>query len=222
MQTISYHKMNLLAVLAAAFACMGDLMLLFVANGGRSTSIAIHPEIILLAGAYFGVLSIPFYGLGYWAVSGNMAGTSTILRKWMIVLGCVTGVLGGTIHGMTALAIRIEHLARGSQSEVTLQYGAYFIPLWILAALAVIAFSAIYTVETWRKRTIYPRWVAPFNPAVLVVFISIFAMPFQWLQPYLIPASPNFAHLFFFGLIAMVTSRKSIDIRGKQGQRRIL
>jgi hypothetical protein len=211
--TISYQKMSLLAVLAAALASTGDLMLLFVANGSRSTPIGIPPEIILLTGAYFGVLSLPFYGLGYLAVADNMTGTSLTRRKWMIVLGCVVGVIGSTIHGMTALAIRIEHLAQGFQGEVTLQYGAYFIPLWAFAALAVIASSAMYTVETWRGRTIYPRWAGPFNPAVLVVIISIVAMPFKGLQPFLIPASPNFAHLFFFGLIAIVTRRKSIDTR---------
>jgi hypothetical protein len=198
-----------IALVAAIAATAGDLLLLATSNAGRPGLewLPAPSEPALLVGTYLGVLAIPCYGLGYRAVA---RGLSPPYRGVVAALGVAGGVLGGTTHGLTGLAIHVESTGgMTGMDPVTLlaRYGAYLMPLWGLIGVGLVIGSTAFALGVARGRSSMPRWMALANPAVLTLVVVLAGTTSQIGRMFLVPAAPNVAHVVFFALAA-ATSKK--------------
>jgi hypothetical protein len=196
-----------IGVVAAIVATVGDLLLLVTSNAPRPGFewLPSPSESTLLAGTYLGVLGIPFYGLGYRDVAARF---DPSLGRWMTALGVAGGVLGGTTHGLTGLAIHVELTGgTGGVDPVTLvgRYGNYLFPLWMLIGVALVAGSGIYVAGLLGGRSSLPWWTAIANPLAITVVLVLLGATSALGRAFLVPAAPNVAHVVFF---AMATARQ--------------
>ena len=197
-----------IGLVAAIAATAGDLLLLATSNAGRPGFewLPAPSESALLVGTYLGVLAIPCYGLGYRDVARRL---STPYRGVVAALGVAGGVLGGTTHGLTGLAIHVESTGGMTGIDpVTMlaRYGAYLLPLWALIGLGLVIGSTAFAVGVARGRSSMPRWMALANPAFVTLAIVLAGTTSEIGRAFLVPAAPNVAHVVFFALAA-ATSR---------------
>jgi hypothetical protein len=205
-----------LATIAAVLASAGDLLLLAVANavtpalaaGGASRAPA------LVCGYYLGVLAIPWYAVGYWSVGRRLPPRH---GRIVAALGACGAVLGATIHGVTGTAIAavqpVGAATADSGVDVLRPFMAYLAPLWAIVALATIAGSVAFAIPVMRGESSYPRWLALANPVAGIVVISACASFSAVPRALIVPASPNLAHVVFFGLVASMAGRHSDGTR---------
>jgi len=205
------------ATIAAVLASAGDLLLLAVANavtpalaaGGASRAPA------LVCGYYLGVLAIPCYAVGYWSVGRRLPPRH---GHTVAALGACGAVLGATIHGVTGAAIATVALEPASAAtadgvDVLRPFMAYLAPLWAIVALATIAGSVAFAIPVMRGESSYPRWLALANPVAGIVVISACASFSAVTRALIVPASPNLAHVIFFGVVASMAGRHSDGTR---------
>lgn len=196
---------GLVAVLAAILASVGDILLLY--NGMlRVQGNAVVDAPTLIAGHYLGVLCIPFYAVGYWLVSRGLRPSEGPARL-VFLAGCYLGAVGAAIHGVTAVIIETGPIGVEA-SPVTVPHAVYLFPLWLVLFAISIAASAAYALAVLGGRTAFPRWAAAFNPVLIVLAMIGASLPFPALAAYTVPASANLAHIVFFGLAAVLLSRK--------------
>jgi hypothetical protein len=193
-----------IALVAAIAATAGDLLLLQTSNAGRPGFewLPAPSESVLWIGTFLGVLAIPCYGLGYRDVAGHLPARH---RRIVAALGVAGGVLGGTTHGLTGLAIHVEAAAGMTGVDpVTMlaRYGAYLLPLWALVGAGLVIGSAAYALGVASGRSSMPRWMALANPAVLTLAIVLAGATSPIGRAFLVPAAPNVAHVVFFALAA--------------------
>jgi uncharacterized protein DUF6796 len=194
-----------IGVVASLVASVGDLLLLATSNATRTGFewLGQPSEAVLLLGTYLGVLAIPCYGLGYARVAARIAPP---YRRWITAAGVAGGVLGGTIHGLTGLVVHVEQSggAAGVDPVALLgRYGAYLLPLWAAAALAILAGSVAYTAALLAGRATLPRAVAFANPIVVTVLLVLVGATSEIGRAFVVPAAPNLAHVVFFAIAAL-------------------
>jgi hypothetical protein len=212
------------AVVAATFASVGDLLLLSVAAMPRGTGSDVRLAWVLLAGHYLGVFAIPFYAAGYWAVSAAITRPGAA-RTWF-GFGAVASALGAVIHGITGVVIAVARagtaqaeravpnaaFAGMAGADIVAAYAEFLLPLWITVAVAAVVASAAFTIAIASGASRYPRWLAIFSPAALVVYIAS-AGAFSAGAPLIVPAAPNLAHVVFFALIASLVPDDDRTVR---------
>ena len=203
--------MGRIALVAAIAATAGDLLLLATASAGRPGFewLPAPSESALLVGTYLGVLAIPCYGLGYRDVARHL---SPPYRGVVAALGVAGGVLGGTTHGLTGLAIHVASTGGMTGIDpVTMlaRYGAYLLPLWALISVGLVIGSTAFAVGVARGRSSLPRWMALANPWFVTLAIVLAGTPSVIGRTFLVPAAPNVAHVVFFALAAATAT--SVD-----------
>lgn len=193
-----------IAALAAFIASTGDFLLLYIGNSQRA-ELAL-PQISegwLWLGAMLGVLAIPFYALGYRAVSEWLAPLSRRAAQALSVSGVIGSLLGAVIHALTAAYIGAS-LHRGIVHDdplnAILRSGPLLVSLWGLAAILVVFASLLFVWYIASGRTTAPRALALANPAFLTLALGIAGFPSILLRAFLTPAAPNLAHVIFFAL----------------------
>jgi hypothetical protein len=134
------------------------------------------------------------------------------------VLGLCGAIVGGTIHGVTSVAIAAGGLGgatRFGSSPVpaSSRFAAYILPLWAIVTVAVLAGSVVFTIAVARGRGDYARWMALASPAALVLVIGACASVSSMSRMLVVPAAPNVAHVVFFALAsANVTRRRTAGV----------
>jgi len=203
---------------AAVAASTGDLLLLAVATPA-TPALALGTALgrrALVVGHYLGVLGIPLYALGYRYVGARLGEPYT---RPLTALGLCGGVIGGTIHGVTSIAIAAGGLGAATEfgsSPVPLSspFAAYILPLWAVVTAAVLAASVVFTIAVVRGGGDYRAWMALASPAVLVIATSVCASVSSASRALVAPAAPNLAHVAFFALAsANVSRRRTVGIR---------
>ena len=193
-----------IGLVAAIAATAGDLLLLATANAGRPGFewLPAPSETALWIGTYLGVLAIPCYGLGYRDVARGLPPT---YGRVVAALGVAGGVLGGTTHGLTGLALHVQSTGGMTGIDpVTMiaRYGAYLLPLWALIGIGLVIGSTAFALGVERGPSSMPRWMAVANPAVVTLGIVLAGTTSQIGRAFLVPAAPNVAHVVFFALVA--------------------
>jgi hypothetical protein len=195
------------AVVALA-ASAGDLLLLWCGNAGRPDLPALPapPEGALALGHTLGVLAIPLYAVGYWGVARGIGRARRGAARLVFVCGALGGAYGGAVHGITAMAERLElaaGVAPGDPAAFVARQGVFLVPLWGLLGVLVAAGSLAFARAVAAGGTAFPRWMALANPAVLIALAVALALPTSVGRALLAPAAPNLAHVWFFALAGL-------------------
>jgi len=192
----------LLATFAAFTATLGDLLMLYVVNSRRPEFLLPElPEACLWAGGALGVISIPFYSLGYHAASRILGTVSRCAARTVFFTGSLGAFLGAVIHGLTALKVHAD-LEAGAVAQdpllSVLSWGSTIIVLWALAAFLVLSASVLFCWFVVRRGGFVPLLAGLANPALVTVALSLVGMSTPLLRSFLIPSAPNVAHVLFF------------------------
>jgi hypothetical protein len=203
-----YRALLIVACVAAVAASCGDLLMLYVGNSQRpELGLAPAPTVVLWIGAVLGVIGLPLYGTGYWAIARTFA-QRRVRGAWLIAASGVGGaIVGAVIHGMTALEID-SALASASAARPPLEAVAggdrALLYLWLTCGALLLVASLGFAACQVRAATGSARWLAVANPVVLTVLLVGLSMPSELSRSFVAPAAPNLAHVLFFLMLARI------------------
>lgn len=173
------------------------------------------------AGHFLGVLGAPLYLIGCWHIYQMMrspmhherpSDRTGATNKWatisclVLAYGFVVGTVWiGSRSGISAL-INSDTVA--GNSDLIRLYVLRNEPLLQIIRIAVLLFSLIFIIMTITDRTDYPRWMAAFNP-VLLILASFATYQFTpEFGKYLMPVALNVAFFVFFIVSTLLSTRK--------------
>jgi hypothetical protein len=197
----------LLATLSAVAATFGDFLMLYVVNANSVLNLPSHESVLLPLGYFMGVLAIPLYGFGFWAIAKIFTPGAFRAGRFVLVSGVMMAVIGGIIHGVTGITIEAQIRADFSHLEpiaALLEYGVYLIPLWAMASALSLIGAVGFASGALSGKTIFSPCIAVFNPLVLAVVIGLAGAMTPAMRVFLVPAAPNIAYMLFFGILTVV------------------
>lgn len=198
-----------LGLLGALGVGIGEFTMQFSPQGGYEVSdygYFLEISSLRLAwGHFLGVFAAPLYLAGYLHVFLALRPAPAWLRWAVLLLGGYGFVIGGVWLGSRVYLALIAQAAAGSAEPLLLgtlldQAAARNEPLIAVVRVLVGFASILLVVAIVSGRSLYPRWMALFNPIVLlgVIFASYFLLPSVGV--YLLPTAMNVAHFVFFAL----------------------
>jgi hypothetical protein len=194
---------------ASILVGLGEGLLHYSANYGSSEPYEFLVGVSttrLALGHFIAVLSAPLYLVGYWHVAQMLNPRRGALSTGLAMAAGYGLIIGTVWIGSRAMIGSIVHL----QSEVGLSgssltalvrdYELYFETLLWVTRLAILLFSAGFAYLVWKGSTPYPRWMAVFNPFVILVAVFLTYPLAPSVGRLLAPIGMNVAHFIFFSL----------------------
>ncbi|MFT5396794.1 MAG: hypothetical protein ACI85N_002000 [Gammaproteobacteria bacterium] len=163
-------------------------------------------------GHFIAVLGAPLYIVGFWHLMKMLEPANRLVSRVAFFIMSYGIIVGATWIGSRAnisAIVNIEHTA--DLIQLVSLYDFRYENLLQVTRLSVMMFSMIFISLTITGRSHYPRWMAIFNPILLL--LSSFAIWFfiPAVGIYLMPIALNIA----FGLLFLISIIFTFNINNK-------
>ena len=199
--------------LAALFVGIGEFTLQYSPLGGYEQEGYVYFANVakdkLTTGHFFSTLAAPLYILGYWHIGQMFILGGSRLHGWIItLLGGYAFMVGNAwLGGRIYLALTAHEIADTSNPLITTQlselladFGRHNEPLVNALRLAIVVVSIFWIWRIAIGKTLYPKWVALFSPALILGVIFTVYFTGMSAGVWLLPAAMNVVHLIIFSL----------------------
>lgn len=202
----------LIGILGSVLVGIGEYLLHFMPEGpGGEVSMLEHVPIERASkGHFFAIFAAPLYFAGYYGLREFFKKTSVILANVLMILGVLAFFIGGIWISSRYFAAEVLQRSQGTADYAFyLQSYEDHYQVLVWALRVIVAFlSAVYVILIFKNKQGLPKWLAIFNPIVLLIIIisSLF-----WCRPlgvHIAPIAMNVTHFIFFGVI-FFTNRKT-------------
>lgn len=182
---------------------IGEFLLHYNTAGYKEAHYAFFVSISnwrLITGHFITVLFVPFYIAGYWHIYGALKKGSNKLAVTVLILGVFAFIIGGMwISSRGMLGFMAKSYAAGDTSLALLdKYQMLMETLVQLLRVIVLAISIVFVIAILKGNTLYPKWMAWFNPVLIlaIVFLLFFLIPS--IGNFLAPTAMNVSHVVVF------------------------
>jgi len=151
-------------------------------------------------GHFFVVFGAPLYFAGYYGLLLVFKKSNALLSKLLFVCGIFSFSIGGVwVASRYFAAVVLQRSAGTSDHDYFLSVyeDHYQILVWALRIL-IATTSIIYVLLILKNKEGYPKWLAIFNPIVLLAIIISSLVWFKPLGVHIAPIAMNVAHFIFF------------------------
>jgi len=222
MNTISNHRNSAVVItgyvglLAAVLVGAGEFLLHFDPlaryEGGYVFFEAVSESRATL-GHFIGVLGAPLYLCGVWHVAKMLQPASKLwssIAFFVMSYGFIVGAIwiGSRASAAALVATGSDPAAVGLLALYDLRYET----LLTVIRITALVFSLIYISLILSGRTAYPRWMAVFNPIVLIIANFMAFMLLPGVGKYLMPIALNVSFFIIFALSLYIenSNRKQV------------
>lgn len=199
---------GLLGLLASLTVGVGEFLMHFsqqiVGNAENFKFFEFVPRQNLIWGHFIAIAGIPFYFVGYFHIYKMLEKGSRKLAGIVFGLGILAFTVGGFWITSRAFLGTIVHLNEQISPDVYQQildnYSLLSESLVQVLRVIIFLLSGFFAYAILKTDTYYSKWMAVFNPAVLllIVFAIYFISPA--IGKYIAPQAMNTAHFALFGL----------------------
>jgi len=158
----------------------------------------------LITGHFIAVFAIPFYFLGYFHIYKMLEKGNKKLASIVFGLGILAFTIGGFWITSRAFLGTIIHLQKNIDTEIYQKiinnYSLISESLVQGLRVIILLLSVFFVIAILKGGTYYKKWMAIFNPIVLL--LSVFAVYFisPEIGKYLAPIAMNVVHFILFSL----------------------
>ena len=211
---------------AALLVGIGEFTLQFSPQGGFEEEgyryFANVSKEKLTMGHFFSTLAAPLYILGYWHLGQMFIQGGSKTYGWIItLLGGYAFMVGNAwLGGRIYLALTAHEIAATTDPVVVNQlstllesFGAHNEPLVNALRLAIVVVSVFWVWRIAIGKTLFPRWVALFSPALILGLIFTTYFTGLSVGVWLLPAAMNVVHLIVFSL-SLYALRRAYNKQG--------
>ena len=210
--------------LAALLVGIGEFTLQYSPLGGYEKEGYVYFANVtkekLTIGHFFSTLAAPLYILGYWHIGQMFIRGGSRIYGWIItLLGGYAFMVGNAwLGGRIYLALTAHEIANTSNptivnqlSQLLADFGNHNEPLVNALRLAIVVVSIFWIWRIAIGKTLYPKWVAIFSPALILGVIFTIYFTGMSAGVWLLPAAMNVVHLIIFSL-SLYSVRKAHKI----------
>jgi hypothetical protein len=162
----------------------------------------------LSRGHFIGVLAAPLYLIGCWHIYLMLRPAH---QKWALaafVISAYGFIVGAVWIGSRASVGTLANLPDSEQVRLLIElYQFRYETLLTVIRITTLVLSLIFIGLVMTGKSHYPRWVAVFNPIILILASFIVFAAFPMLGKYLLPIALNVSFFIFF-LMSIHFSRK--------------
>ncbi|WP_299716615.1 DUF6796 family protein [uncultured Tenacibaculum sp.] len=158
----------------------------------------------LSTGHFLAVIGLPFYFAGYIHIYRMLKSGNETLARIVLAVGFIAFAVGGIWIGSRASIGNIVHLKDlidTSTYQNLLTHYTNHMEILVQALRIIIAtLSVVFVITILKGGTYYKKWMAFFNP--IVILLAVFSTLF-WakdLAKHLAPIAMNVTHFILFGL----------------------
>lgn len=192
-------------MLASIIVGIGEYLLHYQPGGpaGEISMLEYVPLPRASIGHFFAVFGAPLYFAGYYGLKKYFMHTSPLLSKLLLIGGIYSFAIGSVWISSRYFAAEVLQRSAGTADhEFYLQSYAdhYQILVWVLRFL-VAFISIVYVLLILKNKEGLPKWLAIFNPIVLLLIVL---SSLAWCKPlgnHIAPIAMNVTHFIFFGII---------------------
>lgn len=212
---------GLVGVLAAVLVGTGEYLMHFDArgrfggdHGGYDFMKGIASERSSL-GHFFAVLGAPLYLIGYWHLMKMLEPANKVVARFGFFLMSYGIMIGAVwIGSRTSISSLINVEQAGDIAGLIKQYEFRYENLLTVTRISVLGFSVIFMWLCLTGRSHYPRWMAMFNPILLLLSCFLIWMVSPGIGIYIMPIALNVS----FGIVFMVSIYFSLKINNQLNQ----
>lgn len=158
----------------------------------------------LKTGHFLAVVGLPFYFAGYIHIYRMLKSGNELLAKIVLGLGFVAFGVGGIWIGSRSSIGNIVHLKAvmdPSIYESLLAHYTSHMEVLVEALRVVIALlSVFFVIAILKGGTYYKKWMAIFNPIVILILVFSTMFWAEGLAKHLAPIAMNVTHFILFSL----------------------
>ena len=213
--TITTKTLIYLGLLASILVGIGEFLIHFLPEGptGEISMLYDVPLKRASKGHFFAVYAAPLYFAGYYGLMRFFKSTNQFLATLLFILGVLSFAYGGVY--VTSRYFAAEVFQRSMNTPDFEFYLAsyekhYQSTVWALR-VAILAVSVVYGMLVVKNNFGMPKWLAIFNPIVLLgLVISTLA----WAKPigvYIAPIAMNVTHFIFFGIVLFQLNKQKTN-----------
>lgn len=202
---ISVKGLLLIGLLASFLVGIGEYMLHFLPEGpgGEIEMLLNVPLNRASTGHFFVVFGAPLYFAGYYGVKKIFFNNQALLARAILVLGILSFSVGGVWVSSRYFAAEVLQRSFNTPDyDFYLQsYEEHYqVLVWALR-IFVACISIVYVTLILKNRIGLPKWLAIFNPIVLLVIVISSLAWFNPLGVHIAPIAMNVTHFIFFSLL---------------------
>lgn len=166
-------------------------------------------------GHFLVVGGIPLYFVGYYHLYLALKGGNKKLALLLFGLGVISFTVGGVWVSSRAFLGHLFHMIAVDNpdlwKDVAADYSFLIESLVQVLRVTILLVSALFVYQILKYKTSYPKWMAWFNPILILgtVFLLFFFVPF--IGNYLIPTAMNVAHFTLF-LTSILVLRRTTSL----------
>lgn len=166
------------------------------------------------AGHFLAVLGAPLYLVGFWHLMKMLEPASKVIARiafFIMSYGIIVGAMWIGSRASISAIVNIDSLT--DLSSLVSLYELRYESLLQVTRIAVLVFSIIFIGLTLTGRSHYPKWMAIFNPILLL--LSSFAIWFvaPSVGIYLMPIALNVAFGLLFVISIIVSTKLNSNTR---------
>jgi len=195
---------GLVGLLAAVLVGTGEFLLHFdplARYDGSYVFFEAVSENRATLGHFIGVLGSPLYLFGIWHVAKMLQPASKLWSSvafFVMSYGFIVGAIwiGSRASAAALIAVGQDPTATGLLTLYDLRYET----LLTVIRIAALIFSLIFVSLILTGRTAYPRWMAVFNPIILILGNFLVFMLVPAIGKYLMPIALNVSFFIIFAI----------------------
>jgi hypothetical protein len=199
---------GVLGLLAAILVGAGEFLLHFdalgrFAEGGAYEFMRGINENRTTIGHFLGVLIVPLYIIGFWHLMKMLEPANVLASRIAFVVMSYGIIIGAVWIGSRAgISTIVNSTSINNPASFISLYELRYENLLQVTRLAVLVFSGIFIWLVLSGRSHYPRWMALFNPIILILASFAIWAIVPVVGIYLMPIALNvaFALLFLFSI----------------------
>jgi hypothetical protein len=169
----------------------------------------------ITAGAFIGVVVLPFQILGLIPVYFALKPAGRVLPVMAVIVNAHTLLMGVAFHisyayiGSGWILHHQDEVTNVVTSDMVDKFASYWMILAVIMFLELLFSSTIYTIVVLKGKSLFPKWMAIFSPLSIVIFTFplVFLLPYP-IGGYIAPAYLNISTMIFFILTIAVGYRK--------------
>jgi len=204
---LSNKQLLIIGLIASIIVGIGEYLLHYLpaGPGGEISMLEDVPLQRASKGHFLVVFGAPLYFAGYYALKNIFKATSPLFARLLFIAGVLSFAVGGVWVSSRYFGAEVLQRSAGTVDHafyLNSYEEHYQILVWALRVL-VAAVSLFYVILILKNKQGFPKWMAIFNPIVLLAIVISSLFWFKPLGNHMAPIAMNVTHFIFFGIILL-------------------
>ena len=202
-----------IGLIASIVVGIGEYMLHYLPTGpgGEISMLQDVPLGRASTGHFFVVFGAPLYFAGYYGLKKIFTPTSTLLAGLLFIAGVLSFSIGGVWVSSRYFAAEVLQRSVGTADHAFYMQSYeehYQVVVWALRIL-VASVSVFYITLILKNKQGLPKWLAIFNPIILLIIVISSLLWFEALGNHIAPIAMNVTHFIFFGILLFQLNKQA-------------